>query len=118
MDDSKREFQTGLMVITALTAIVVMVFRFGEIGQTLKPGSVIEVVMPSAGGVIPQTPVQLRGITVGRVQSIELLASGKGVRVATRIDPGYSFPKDSTATVSRSLLGDAAVPESLLLEES
>lgn len=109
MDDSKREFQVGLMVIVALIAIVVMVFRFGDIGQSLKPGMSVSIVLPSASGIIPQTPVQLRGIAVGRVQEIALLPSGKGVQVAVRIDPGYSFPADSTATVSRSLLGDAVI---------
>lgn len=109
MDDSKREFQVGLMVIVALVAIVVMVFRFGDIGQSLKPGMSVSIVLPSASGIIPQTPVQLRGIAVGRVQKIALLPSGKGVQVAVRIDPGYSFPADSTAAVSRSLLGDAVI---------
>jgi len=109
MEDSKREFQVGLMVITALTAIVIMVFRFGDIGQAVKPGIQIEIVMPSAAGVIPQTPVQLRGIAVGRVRDVKLLEGGNGVRVRARIDPGYSFPADSTAMISRSLLGDAVI---------
>lgn len=109
MDDSKREFQVGLMVIVALVAIVVMVFRFGDIGQSLKPGSTVGILLPSASGVIPQTPVQLRGIAVGRVRAIELLPGGKGVHVSVRIDPGYEFPADSGAVVSRSLLGDAII---------
>lgn len=109
MDDSKREFQVGLMVIVALVAIVIMVFRFGDIGQSLKPGASIGILLPSASGVIPQTPVQLRGIAVGRVRDIQLLPDGQGVQVTVRIDPGYSFPSDSTAVVSRSLLGDAII---------
>jgi len=109
MDDSKREFQVGLMVIVAIAAIVIMIFRFGDIGQALKPGMSVNIVLPSAAGVIPQTPVQLRGIAVGRVQTIEMLANGQGVQVSVRIDPGYSFPKDSTAIVNRSLLGDAVI---------
>jgi len=109
MEDSKREFQVGLMVIAALAAIVVMVFRFGDIGQSLKPGMQVDLILPSAAGVIPQTPVQLRGIAIGRVRDVQLLSNGRGVRVGIRIDPGFSFPSDSTAFVSRSLLGDAVV---------
>jgi len=109
MDDSKHEFQVGLMVIVAIAAIVIMIFRFGDIGQALKPGMPVNIVLPSAAGVIPQTPVQLRGIAVGRVQTIEMLANGQGVLVAVRIDPGYSFPNDSTAIVNRSLLGDVVI---------
>ncbi len=109
MNDSKREFQVGLMVIVALVAIVVMVFRFGDIGQSLKPGMSINIVLPSASGVIPQTPVQLRGIAIGRVQKIGLLPGDNGVQLSVRIDPGYSFPADSTAVVSRSLFGDVVI---------
>lgn len=97
------------MVIAALVAIVIMVFRFGDIGQSLKPGMQIDLILPSASGVIPQTPVQMRGIAIGRVRNVELLSNGQGVRVGVRIDPGYSFPSDSTASVSRSLLGDAVI---------
>ena len=97
------------MVIVATTVIVIMVFRFGDIGQSLKPGMPINIVLPSVSGVVPQTPVQLRGVAIGRVQAIKLLASGEGVQVTVRIDPGYSFPTDSTAMVSRSLLGDTVL---------
>ena len=109
MDESRRELQVGLMVIVACAAIVVMVFRFGDIGQSLKPGMSIQVLLPSASGAIPQTPVQLRGIDIGRVQQIELLPDGHGVQLTVRIDPGVSFSVDSTAMVSRSLLGDTVL---------
>ena len=109
MNDSRREIQVGLMVIVALAAIVVMIFRFGEIGQSLKPGKSINIILSSASGVVPQTPVQLRGIAIGRVQQIELLPGANGVQLSVRIDPGYSFPADSTAVVSRSLLGDVMI---------
>jgi phospholipid/cholesterol/gamma-HCH transport system substrate-binding protein len=109
MENSNREFHVGLMVIAAVIAIVVMVFRFGDIGQSLKPGMQVDLILPSASGVIPQTPVQMRGIAVGRVRDIQLLPSGQGVRVGIRIDPGYSFASDSTALVNHSLLGDAVI---------
>ncbi|MCH2202704.1 MAG: MlaD family protein [Fuerstiella sp.] len=109
MKDSRREFHVGLMVIVAIAVIVMMVFRFGDIGQSLKPGMTISIVLPSASGVLPQTPVQFRGIAIGRVQIIELLPGGNGVHLSVRIDPGYLFPADSSATVTRSLLGDAVI---------
>jgi len=109
MEDSKREFRVGLMVFVALAAVVAMVFRFGDIGESLKPGMPISIILPSAVGILPQTPVHLRGIPIGCVQSLELMRGGKGVEIAVRIDPGFSFPADSTAHVNQSLLGDAVI---------
>ena len=109
MNDSRREFHVGLMVIVAVAVIVIMVFRFGDIGQSFKPGMNVGIILPSASGVLPQTPVLFRGVTIGRVQIIELMPDGNGVHLNTKIDSGYSFPTDSTATVTRSLLGDAVI---------
>ena len=109
MDDSKREFHVGLMVFAALAAVVAMVFHFGDIGESLKPGMAVAIMLPSAAGVHPQTPVHLRGIPVGRVQSLKLMPGRVGVEVTVRIEPGFSFPADSTARVSQSLLSDAVI---------
>ena len=109
MDDSGREFRVGLMVIMAVAVIVVMVFRFGEIGHSLKPGTEISIILPSASGVVPSSSVQLRGIPVGRVRTVQLLPGDEGVHVTARIDDGYDIPSDSTAQVNLSLLGDAVI---------
>lgn len=97
------------MVIVAIAVIVVMVFRFGDIGQSLKTGTDISIVLPSASGLVPSSAVRLRGISIGRVRTIELLPDENGVQVMARIDPGYRIPVDSTAQVTRSLLGDSSI---------
>ena len=97
------------MVIAAVAVIVVMVFRFGEIGQSLKSGTDISIVLPSASGLVPSSTVALRGIPIGRVSTIELLPDGQGVQVMVRIDPGYVIPSDTVAQVTQSLLGDATI---------
>ena len=109
MDDSGREFRVGLMVIAAVAVIVVMVFRFGDIGQSLKSGTDIIIVLPSASGLVPSSTVALRGIPIGRVRTIELLPDGQGVQVTVRIDSGYVIPSDTVAQVTQSLLGDATI---------
>lgn len=109
MDDSKQEFRIGLMTIVAIAAAVVMVFRFGDIGNRWKQGTRISIVLPNAAGVFPDTPVRLSGIAVGRVESLKLVAEGRGVMVTALIEPEHSFRNDSRAMVSQSLLGDGAI---------
>ncbi|GAB5441221.1 MAG: hypothetical protein Fues2KO_15700 [Fuerstiella sp.] len=109
MDERNQEFRVGLMAVAALAATVVMVFRFGDIGNQWRSGTRISVIMSDASGIYPQTPVQMSGIQIGRVEQTELIAEGRGVRVDVVIDSEFTFRDDSTAQASKSLLGDAAL---------
>lgn len=109
MDERNQEFRVGLMAVAALAATVVMVFRFGEIGNRWRSGTRISVIMEDASGIYPQSAVQMSGIQIGRVEQTELIADGRGVRVDVVIDSGFTFKNDSTARASRSLLGDASL---------
>jgi len=109
MDERKQEFRVGLMAVIALAAAVVMVFRFGEIGNRWKTGTRISIVLPSAGGLYPETSVRMSGIRIGHVESMQLVAEGRGVMVQVLIDKDYTFRDDSTAQVTQSLLGDGSI---------
>ena len=109
MNDRTQEFRVGLMAIAAVSAAVIMVFKFGEIGNSLRSGTRIGIVMTNASGVMPQSSVQMSGIRIGQVESTQLIADGRGVLVSVRIDHEFSFKNDSTAQVQQSLLGDAAI---------
>ncbi|MEZ6128536.1 MAG: MlaD family protein [Planctomycetaceae bacterium] len=109
MDERRQEFRVGLMAVVALAAAVVMVFRFGEIGNRWKTGTRISIVLPSAAGIYPETSVRMSGIRIGHVESLQLVAEGRGVMVQVLIDSGYTFRDDSTAQVSQTLLGDGSI---------
>ncbi|MEQ9408108.1 MAG: MlaD family protein, partial [Fuerstiella sp.] len=109
MDEQQQEFRVGVMAVVALAVAVVMVFRFGELGDRWKSGTRINIVMPDATGVFPQTPVRMSGIRIGHVESLTLVAEGRGVMVQVLIDSDRTFRKDSSARVTRSLLGDGAI---------
>lgn len=109
MDERQQEFRVGLVAVAALAAAVVMVFKFGEIGNRWKSGTRIDIVVPNAAGIHPQTPVSMSGIRIGQVESLILVAEGRGVIVRALIDPDYVLRNDSTAEVSRSLLGDSSI---------
>lgn len=109
MDERQQEFRVGLLAIAAIGAIVVMVFRFGDIGNQLKAGTSIEILLPAADGIHPETPIRMSGIQIGHVKSLELVAEGRGVLLTALIEPEYTFRNDSIAQVSTSLLGDGAL---------
>ena len=109
MDERQQEFRVGMMVVIALVAAVVMVFRFGELANSWRSGTRISIVMPSAAGIHPETPIQMSGLRIGHVESLQLVAEGRGVMVQALIDTGYTFRNDSVARVSRSLLGDGSI---------
>ena len=109
MNERQQEFRVGLMAIAAVSAAVIMVFKFGEIGNSLRSGTRIGIVMTNASGVMPQSSVQMSGIRIGQVEATRLIADGRGVLVTVRIDHEFTFLNDSTAQVEQSLLGDAAI---------
>lgn len=109
MNDQNQEFRVGVMAVVAIAAAIMMVFKFGELGNRWKSGTQISIVMPDATGVYPETPVRMSGIRIGQVQSLKLVAEGRGVMAQVLIDPEYSFRNDSQARISRSLLGDGAI---------
>jgi len=109
MDERQQEFRVGIMAVIAVAAAVVMVFKFGELGNRWKSGTRISIVMPNASGIYPETPVRMSGIRIGQVESTALIAEGRGVVVHVLIDSDYTFRNDSSAQITRSLLGDGAI---------
>lgn len=109
MDEGKQEFRVGIMAVVALSVAVFMVFKFGEIGNRLRSGTRIGIVMPDASGIFPSTPVKMSGIQIGQVESTTLVAEGRGVLVKVLINSEFTFRADSSAETSQSLLGDAVL---------
>ena len=103
------EFRVGIMTLAAIAAIVVMVFRFGEIGNSWKSGTRVNIVLPTAEGVVAETPVQMRGLRIGHVESVSLLPDSRGVIAVAILEPEYSVRTDAVALVKRSLLGDGVI---------
>lgn len=109
MEERGQEFRVGMMAVAALVATAAMMFRFGEIGNRWKSGTRISIFMADATGINPETPVRMSGIRIGQVESLKLIADGRGVQVSVLIHDGFTFRADSRAQVSRSLLGDGVL---------
>lgn len=69
----RRNIIVGLFVLVGLTALVVMVYKFGELPVFVGKlkSFPVEVQFPTASGVEQNTPVRFCGYPIGRVTSIE-----------------------------------------------
>ncbi len=107
----KKEVQIGLV---ALTAIAVAYFGFSFLlgKQILRKGDQFYAVYPSSGGIAVDNHVKLNGISVGKVNEVELTSEGDGaVLVGFYIDHESVRITDSTVAkiASLDLFGTMAV---------
>lgn len=109
MNDSKLHFRVGLFVITAVIAIVAMIFHFGELSSLLEPRYRIAVRFESAPGVYPSTPVRRNGVTIGSVVGVSFDDVRGGVLLDLEIREECRLRKDAQPRLINSLLGDATI---------
>jgi len=106
-----REFKVGLLVITALIALAAGVFLVGESNNLFVRKNHYFVRFETVAGLAEGNPVQLNGVTVGRVRSIELpqAADEPLLVVHLAVDKRYAdrVRTDSEARIKTlGLLGD------------
>lgn len=106
-----REFKVGLLVITALIALGAGVFLVGESNNLFVRKNHYFVRFETVAGLAEGNPVQLNGVTVGRVRSIELpqAADEPLLVVNLAVDKRYAdrVRTDSEARIKTlGLLGD------------
>jgi phospholipid/cholesterol/gamma-HCH transport system substrate-binding protein len=109
------EMRVGLFVLAALVIVLVAIF-FVTGGNILGPKYRLITYLPEVEGVQSGAPVDLDGVEIGSVQSVELTPHPQdrmhGIKVVLRIDKRYQeqIRTDSTASlVTQGLLGDRYV---------
>jgi phospholipid/cholesterol/gamma-HCH transport system substrate-binding protein len=112
---SWTEMRVGLFVLAALVIVLVAIF-FVTGGNILGPKYKLNTYLPEVEGVQAGAPVDLDGVQIGSVQSLELTPHPQdrmhGIKVVLRIDKKYQeqIRTDSTASlVTQGLLGDRYV---------
>ncbi|HHQ48001.1 MAG TPA: MCE family protein, partial [Acidobacteria bacterium] len=101
----------GLMVVAAMVILGIGIFIIGKRQQLFTRHTQYYSVFQDVLGLQPGAPVQLNGVTVGYVKSIELPveAQGKGITVRFTVDARYTnrIRKDTVASIkTEGLLGD------------
>jgi phospholipid/cholesterol/gamma-HCH transport system substrate-binding protein len=109
------EMRVGLFVLAALVIVLVAIF-FVTGGNILGPKYRLITYLPEVEGVQAGAPVDLDGVQIGSVQSVELTPHPQdrmhGIKVVLRIDKKYQeqIRTDSSASlVTQGLLGDRYV---------
>ena len=103
--DRRREVLVGLVVVLGIAAGV-----FGSIwlkGGWTRGQIEMRTAAASVGALVPGAVVKYRGVSVGRVESIEVVPSGEAVMVGMRVRPGLVLPADAGVLLApESLFGE------------
>jgi phospholipid/cholesterol/gamma-HCH transport system substrate-binding protein len=103
------EIAAGIFLLLGIAALVFLAVEATDTaGLDDNGGYEVNAYFTNIGGLKPKAPVSMAGVTIGRVQSIELDQDALEARVVLRIDSRYDdLPSDSSASILTSgILGD------------
>jgi phospholipid/cholesterol/gamma-HCH transport system substrate-binding protein len=104
-----RDLLAGFFVLGGLLAVAFLAFRVGEAPFSESGGLRLYARFDQVAGLKRLAPVEIAGVKVGRVWSIELDDDYRA-RVALELAPGLALPVDTSASiVTAGLLGDRYV---------
>ncbi len=111
MSELAKNFMIGLATILGLFLLALLLFYFGEFRLIRPAENEVTINMTMAGGIRPESPIELDGVPIGEVTDVTLrLADMRYPVVAKgRIESVYRIPVDYQATVERSLLAGTAI---------
>jgi phospholipid/cholesterol/gamma-HCH transport system substrate-binding protein len=96
----------GCFVAVGLAALAYLSLQVGGLSYAGPGGFQLQATFDEVGGLRPRAPVAIAGVTVGRVDRIELDEILRA-RVILDLDPGLELPVDTRAAVRTSgVLGD------------
>jgi len=103
------EIAAGIFLMLGVAALVFLAVEATDTaGLDGDGGYEVNAYFTNIGGLKPKAPVSMAGVTIGRVQSIELDQDALEAKVVLRIDSRYDdLPADSSASIlTAGILGD------------
>lgn len=104
MDESRLELKVGALLLTAVVATLGLLYAMGEL--SFSSGRTLTIDFSHTGNVVKGAPVKLGGVTIGRVDQIELVPDRRDVN-------GSPMPVKMTVSISepteKALRTDAAI---------
>jgi phospholipid/cholesterol/gamma-HCH transport system substrate-binding protein len=105
MNEQAIRFRVGIFVLGALLLLAVLIVLFGGFPAFFRGGNAYTVVLSTAPGVSPGTPVRRSGVKIGEVRKVELDNDTGKVRVDITIDPAFTLRQSDQPTLVQGLLG-------------
>ncbi len=103
------EAKVGIFVVIVAIIFIVLSMKIGELSLSKKSTYSITLVFPSVEGLKVKAPIELAGVQVGSVASIDLNKDYSAV-VTVNINEDIRLPIDSTASIStKGILGDKII---------
>jgi len=101
-----REILVGVVILLAAAVAVVGTLWLQEYGWG-RGETVVQARFRDVGQLMMGNDVKFRGVSIGRVESIEVEPGGQAVRVAMRIQGGVDLPDSAVVVVApESMFGD------------
>jgi ABC-type transporter Mla subunit MlaD len=101
-----RNIAVGLTMLTALIVLCLGIFMIGTF-STLAKGSpyTVTVLANNANGLAADTKVELNGVYIGTIRSVNLDGDGRTVRIVLAIDHGVHIPGNVAVEIGRPTIG-------------
>jgi phospholipid/cholesterol/gamma-HCH transport system substrate-binding protein len=111
MLEKKQYVKLGIFVVTVTGLMLVALAVIGGLNFWQETETYYVITDDTVEGVAPESPVTLRGVEVGEVETVELDRSDFGrVRVAIALDPEVAIPASAKAYFRRSgLTGEKGI---------
>jgi len=103
------EAKVGIFVVIVAIIFIVLSMKIGELSLSKKNTYSITMVFPSVEGLKVKAPIEMAGVEVGSVASIDLNKDYSAV-VTANINEDIKLPIDSIASIStKGILGDKII---------
>jgi phospholipid/cholesterol/gamma-HCH transport system substrate-binding protein len=112
MSERKRNVIIGFFVLGGLTALAILIVKFGEASALLQTGYDVQAKFDRVLGMREGITVTLAGVSVGRIKRVDLLDRqdpSQGAVVVMEIRSEFPIPSQSVALAIQPLMGQPAI---------
>lgn len=106
MTERSRNIVVGFTTLSGIVGLAFLLLIFGYVPRLAQSGYFITIELPDASSLNNGSRVELAGIDIGKVESIDFKQPfGSGVTVDVRIREGVQIPTEAQPQVEKPLLG-------------
>lgn len=108
MSRGNLELIVGIFVLTGLACLTYLAVHLGKV-ELFSRGYRVSAVFDNISGLKTGAPIEVAGVEVGRVESIEVTPDFRA-RLKLNIDPGIVLKEDAIASIrTKGIIGDKFV---------